>query len=173
MGDSKILFDYVPDFGDGLVSIYLMLRQFRSPGGLGHDAVSDFVQIEKISIVFSKIPFIGIHFLDGLIGMTTAGDAKGKIGAVMKGGRRNLCGENETMLDIYSGVFLKPEMGFVILYRPIRFEITRKLKEIAIFIQLSLGSFSLFLFFLQFLLAERMAGRLNQTGIDGYAFVEG
>ena len=43
MGDSEILFDYVPDFGDGFVPVYFMLRQFRSPGGLGHDAVGDFV----------------------------------------------------------------------------------------------------------------------------------
>ena len=79
VAQTEILLHDVPDFGDGLVSIYFMLRQFRSPGGLGHDAVGDVVQAEKLSVVFSKIPFIGIHFLDGLIGMTTAGDAKRKM----------------------------------------------------------------------------------------------
>jgi len=63
----------------------------------------------------------------------------------MEGGRSNLCGENETMMDIYSGMFLKPEVGFVIFDRPVRFEITGKLKEVAIFIQLSSGV-SLFFF---------------------------
>jgi hypothetical protein len=135
MGDSKILFDYVPDFGDGPVSIYFMLRQFRSPGGLGHDAVSDFVQIEKISIVFSKIPFIGIHFLDGLIGMTTAGNAKGKIGAVMVGSGGHFRSKNKSITGIDGGVFLEPEVGFVIFDRPVRFEVSGKLKEVAIFIQ--------------------------------------
>jgi hypothetical protein len=68
MGDSKILLNNVPDFGDGFIPIYFILRQFRSPDGLGHDAVGDFVQMEKISVVFSKIPFTGIHFLDGIRG---------------------------------------------------------------------------------------------------------
>ena len=105
--------------------------------------------------------------------MTAAGNAKRKKWAVMEGCRGNLCGENETMMDINSGMFLEPEVGFVILDRPVRFEIAGKLKEVAIFIQLSLRSFSLFLFLLQFLLAKGMTGRLNQAGIDGYAFVDG
>ena len=91
----------------------------------------------------------------------------------MEGCRGNLCGENETMMDIYRGMFLEPEVGNVILDRPVRFEITRKLKHVAVFIQFSLRSLSLFLFFLQFLLAEGLTGRLNQAGIDGYAFVDG
>lgn len=35
--------------------------------------------------MFSKVSFIGIHLLDGIFGMTAAGDAEGKIGAVMEG----------------------------------------------------------------------------------------
>jgi hypothetical protein len=87
MGHSKILLNDIPDFRDGFVPIYFMLRQFRSSDGLGHDAVGDFVQVEEVSVVVPKIPFIGIHFLNGLIGMTAAGDAKKKKWAVMKGGR--------------------------------------------------------------------------------------
>ena len=173
MGDSEILLNDVPDFGDGLVPIYFMLRQFRSPGGLGHDAVGDFVQMEKLSVVFSKVSFVGIHFLDGLIGMTTAGNAKRKIGAVMVGSGGHFRSKNKSITGIDGGVFLEPEVRLVILDRPVRFEITGKFKDVAVFIQLSLGSFSLFLFFLQFLLAEGMTGRFNQAGIDGYAFVDG
>lgn len=114
MGDSPILFNDVPDFGDGFVPIYFMLRQFRSPCALGHDAVGDFVQMEEVSVVFSKIPFIGVHFLDGLIGMTTAGDAKRKKWAVMEGCGSNLRGKNKPIPGIDGGVFLEPEMGFVI-----------------------------------------------------------
>ena len=35
MGDSKVLFNDVPGFRNGFVPIYFMLRQFRSPDGLG------------------------------------------------------------------------------------------------------------------------------------------
>ena len=65
------------------------------------------------------------------------------------------------------------EAGFVIFESPVRFEIPGKLKDVTVFIQLSLGGFSFFLFFLQFLLAEGMAGRFNQTGINGYASIDG
>jgi hypothetical protein len=55
--------------------------------------------------------------------MTTAGSAKRKIWAVMEGGSGNLCGENETMLDIYRSILLKPEVGNIILDRPVGFKI--------------------------------------------------
>ena len=173
MGDSEILFDHVPDFGDGLVSIDFVLCQFRPPGGLGHDAVGDLVQIQKIPIVFSKIPFVRIHSPDGLIGMTTAGNAERKIRAVMVGSGGHFRSENKPIMGIDGGMFLKPEMRLVIFDCPVRFEIAGKLKDVAILVQFSLGCFALFLFFLQFLLTEGMAGRFNQTGIDGYAFVDG
>ena len=76
MGDSKILFNYVQDFGDSFVSIYFVLRQFRTHDSLGHDTVGDLVQAEEVSIGFSKISFVCIYFLDGIIGMTASGDAK-------------------------------------------------------------------------------------------------
>ena len=173
MGDSKILLHDISDLGDGLVPVYFVLRQFRTRDSLGHDAVGDFVQAEEVSIGFSKISFVCIYFLDGIIGMTASGDAKRKVGAVMAGGRSHFCGENETVIYIHSDVLLETEVGLVILDHPVRFEVTGKLKDIAIFIQLSLRSFALFPFFLQFLLAEGMAGGLDQTGIDGYAFVDG
>ena len=173
MGDSKILLHDISDLGDGLVPVYFVLRQFRTRDSLGHDAVGDFVQAEEVSIGFSKISFVCIYFLDGIIGMTASGDAKRKVGAVMAGGRSHFCGENETVIYIHSDVLLETEVGLVILDHPVRFEVTGKLKDIAIFIQLSLRSFALFPFFLQFLLAEGMTGRLNQAGIDGYAFVDG
>ena len=171
MRDSKILLHDISDLGDGLVSIYCILRQFRSPGSLGHDTVGDLVQMEEIPVVFSKIPFIRIHFPDGFIGMTTAGDTKGKIGAVMVGSGGHFRGKNKSIMGIDSGMFLESEMGLVILDRPVRFEITRKLKDVSILVQFSLGCFALFPFLLQLLLTEGMAGRFNQAGIDGYAFV--
>jgi hypothetical protein len=131
MGDSEILLDDVPDFGDGLVPVYFMLRQFRSTGGLGHDAVSDFVQAKEVSIGFSKISFVCIYFLDGVIGMTASGDAKRKVGAVIAGGRSHFCGENETMIDIHSDMLLETEVGLVIFDYPVRFKVAGKLKDVA------------------------------------------
>jgi hypothetical protein len=104
--------------------------------------------------------------------MTTTGNAKGKIGAVMLGSGGHFRSKNKSITGVDGGVLLEPEVRFVIFDRPVRFEFPGKLKEVAIFIQLTLGSFSLFLFFLQFLLAEGMTGRFNQAGIDGYAFVD-
>ncbi len=91
----------------------------------------------------------------------------------MAGGRSNFCGENETMIDIHSDMLFETEVRPFILDHPVRFEVAGELKNIAVFIQLSLRSFSLFLFFLQLLLTEGMAGRFNPAGIDDYAFVDG
>ncbi len=104
-----------------------------------------------------------IHFLDGLIGMTASGDTERKIRAVMVGGRGHFGGKNKPITGIDRGVFLEAEVRLVILESPVRFEVTRKLKDVAVFIQFTLRGFSLFLFFLQFLSAEGMTGRFNQA----------
>ena len=103
--------------------------------------------------------------------MTAAGNAKRKKRAVMKGGRGNLCCENETMMYINRSVLLKPIMRDIIFDRPIRFEIPGKLKKIPIFAQFPFGCFSFFSLF-QPVLADGMTGRLNQTGVNGYTFVD-
>jgi len=105
--------------------------------------------------------------------MIAAGNAKGKIRAVMLGSWGHFRSKNKSVTSIDRGMFLEPEVRLVILDRPVRFKIPGKFKDVAVFIQLTIGSFSLFLFFLQFLLAEGMTGRFNQAGIDGYAFVDG
>jgi len=104
--------------------------------------------------------------------MTAAGNAKRKKWAIIKRSGGYFRGKNKPITGIDRGVLLEPEVGFVILDHPVRFEITGKLKDVTVFIQLSFGSFSLFLFFFQFLLAEGMTGRLNQAGVDGYAFID-
>ena len=144
MGDSKILLNDIPDLRDGFITIYFMLRQFRSPDGLGHNAVGDLIQIKELSVMLSKIAFIGIHFLDGLSGMTTAGNAKRKIGTVMVGGRGHFRSKNKPVTGINGSMLFETIMGDVIFNRPVRFEITGKLKEVAIFIQLSLRCFFFF-----------------------------
>ena len=67
-----------------------------------------------------------IYFLDGIVGMTAASDAKGKVGAVMARRRSDFCGEHETMIDIHSGMLLETEVGLVILDHPVRFKIAEK-----------------------------------------------
>jgi len=105
--------------------------------------------------------------------MTTAGDTQRKIRAVMVGSGGHFRSKHKSIVGIYGGMFLKPKVGDIILDRPVRFEITRKLKDVSILVQFSLGCFALFPFLLQLLLTEGMAGRFNQPGIDGYAFVDG
>jgi hypothetical protein len=49
---------------------------------------------------------------------------------------------NKPVTSIDGGVFLEPEMGLVILNRPVRFETPVKLKDVAFFVYLSLSAFA-------------------------------
>ncbi len=48
--------------------------------------------------------------------------------AIMKGCRCYLRNEDETMLNIYRGMFFKNKVGNIIPYRPVRFQIAAEFK---------------------------------------------
>jgi len=134
MRKTKILVDDVPLLRYLFVPFYLVLCQFCRGHILSHDTISDLVQIKKIPVCFSEIPFIGIHLFNRFFRMTTAGDKKRKIRTVIMGGR------------IYLGRKHKPIPG-IIFHRSVGFKIRNILKWFPLFNQFSLGRFS-FLFFL-------------------------
>ncbi len=70
-------------------------------------------------------------------------------------------------------MFLKTEMRNIILDRPVGIQITRKLQGEPVLIQIACRSLSFLFFLFHFLFTDGMAGRLNQTGINGYALVDG
>jgi hypothetical protein len=70
-------------------------------------------------------------------------------------------------------MFLQSVVGFVILDNPVGVQITRELKVIPVLVYLSLRGLSFFSLFLNLLIADRVTGRLNQSGINGYAFIDG
>lgn len=129
--------------------------------------------MKKLSVIFAKIAFIGVNFFDGIFSVAAAGDAKGKIGTVMVGSGGHFRGEDEAVVDIDGGMLLKDEMRGVVLDRPVGIEIPGEFHNTPIFIEFSFRCFSFLYFFFQFFFADGMAGRLNQSGIDGYAFVNG
>ena len=105
--------------------------------------------------------------------MTTAGNAVGKIDAVIHRRRRKFRGKNKAVVGIYRGMFLQSVVGFVILDNPVGVQITRELKVIPVLVYLSLRGLSFFSLFLDLLIADRVTGRLHQAGINGYAFIDG
>lgn len=94
MGKSEILLNDIPGLGNGFIPLDFMWRQLRSPDSLGHDAVGDMIEMKDISVILFKVAFIGIDLLDRVLGMATAGNTKGKIRAVMMGGRCHFRGQS-------------------------------------------------------------------------------
>ena len=84
MADPEVLFDDVPDLRDGLVAFFLIGGQLCAPCGFSHNAVLDVVQAQEFPVAFSKVALVGKDLLDGIWGMTTAGDTEGEQGAVME-----------------------------------------------------------------------------------------
>src|SRR3989339_790474 len=63
-------------------------------------------------------------------------------------------------------------MWLVVLDYPVRLQITRKLKEIPVLVQLPLLGLSLLPLLFDLLVADGMAGGLNQAGIHRYALID-
>ena len=129
--------------------------------------------MKKLAVILSKVSFIGIDLLDGVFGMTTAGNTERKIGTVMVGSRGYFRSEDKPVAGINGSMFLKSEMRYVILDCPVGIEIPGEFKDIPIFIEITLGCFSFLYFFFQFFFTYGTAGGLNQTGVNSYAFVDG
>jgi len=129
--------------------------------------------MKELSVIFAKVAFIGIDFFDGVFGVATGGDTEGKIGAVVMRSRSHFRGEDEAVVGIDRGVLFKSEVGDIIFDCPVRFDIPGEFKGIPVFIQFSRRCFSFLFFFFQLFLAYGMAGRFDQTCVNGYAFVDG
>ena len=129
--------------------------------------------MKELSVIFTKIAFIGIDFFDGVFGVATGGDTEGEIWAVMMRSRSHFCGEDEAVVGIDGGMLLKPKMWDIILDGPVGFNISGEFKGISVFIRFSRRCFSFLFFFFQLFLAYGMAGRFDQAGVDGYSFVDG
>jgi len=75
--------------------------------------------MKKLSVLFSKVPFIGINLPDRVLGMATAGDTKGQIGTVVVGSRRHFRGQNKPVTGIDSCMFLETKVWDVVFHRPV------------------------------------------------------
>jgi len=173
MADAKILFHHVPDLGDGLVPLYLIRGQLGASGGFSHNAVLDLVHTEKLPVFLSKIALVGKDLLYGILGMTTASDTQREIRAVMERCRGHFRRQDKAITGIYGSVLLQSKVRDLISHCPVRIEIAGKLHRLSRLIQASFRRFSFDFFFLQFIFADGMAGRLYQAGVDGNAFIDG
>jgi hypothetical protein len=173
MADAKILFHHVPDLGDGLIPLYLIGGQLSTPRGFSHNAILDIVKAQKLTVVLSKVALVCKDFLNWILSMATAGDTQRKIRAVMERGRGHFRGQDKAVTRVHGSMFFQSKVWLVVLDRPVGIEIAGKLHRFSKFIQDSLRRLSFDPFFFQFILAEGMAGRLYQTGIDGNAFIDG
>lgn len=76
--------------------------------------------MEKVSVIFSKISFIGVGLLNGILGMVRAGDTQGEIGTVMKGSGGYFRGEDESITGIDRSMLFETIMRNIILNPPVR-----------------------------------------------------
>lgn len=126
--------------------------------------------MEEVPIIFSKVSFIGKDLFDRVLGMTTGNNAEREIGAVMKGSRGYFRGQDKSVAGIDRSMFFENIMGDIIFDCPVRFQIAENLRGLPVLSNFPSG---VCLIFFQFFLAPGMAGRLNQTGVNGNAFVDG
>lgn len=105
--------------------------------------------------------------------MTTSGNTKRKIRAVVMRSRRYFGCQDKSLFDTYGGVFLQSKVSDIIFNRPIRFDIRGIFERLPTLIQFSFRVFSLGFLFLKSFIADRMRSRLNQPCINGHTFVYG
>ena len=130
--------------------------------------------MEEVSVIFSKIPFVGKYLFDGIFGMTTGSNAEREIGAVMEGSGRYFRCQDKSVAGIDRSMFFETIMRDIIFDCPVRLEITRENLRGRPFLSSLPAGVSLDLFLLlQLFLAPGMAGRFHEAGINGNAFVDG
>jgi len=173
MADAEILFHDVADLGDGLVPLFLIRGQLGTPCGFSHNAVLNLIKTQKLTIILSKVALVGKDLVNRILGVKTAGDTQGEIGAVMEGSRSHLCRQDKAVTGVYGSMLFQTKVWFVILDRPVGIKIAGELHRLSHFIQGSLRRLSFDPFFFQLVLADGMAGGLYQAGVDGNAFIDG
>ena len=82
-------------------------------------------------------------------------------------------GQHKSMFGIHSGVLLEAKVGGIVSNGPVGFEVAGKLERLAGFIPLAFFGVAVLTLLFQFVLAQRLAGRSNQAGIDGDALIDG
>jgi len=148
MAQSKVLLHNVPDFGNCFVTFFFIFRKFCTYSCFAHNAICNIIQGQKLPVRFSEIPFICKYLFDGFFRMTTSGNAKRKIRAVMMGIRRYFRSQDESLQDIYGSMFLQTEMSDIIFSCPVRFPIAGEFKRLAVLSDIAFGRFAFSLFFL-------------------------
>lgn len=172
MADSEILFDDVSNLGDFFVSFDFQGGEFRRGRVFPHDAVGDLVGRQKVSIRFAGVSLVSEHLFDGLFGMPAIDGAIGQIVGVVYRSRCRGSGQDETVVDVHGRMFLESVMGNVLLNDPIRVQVARKFLGFSVFIEIALGGIAFFFKFLQLLIGCGAAGGLDESGVDGNAFVD-
>jgi len=77
-GNPEILFDLVPDFGDFLVPLDLIFCKARVNLVLPHNPVTDTVHVQKVTIGFAAVSFVGINVWRKLLPMKAVGNNEEK-----------------------------------------------------------------------------------------------
>ena len=170
MGEPEILFDYIADLGDGLVTCHFERGEIGSSCGLSHDSVGDAICGKEGPVGFSEVPLVGVDLLYGFTGMTASGDAQREIGAVMVGCRGDFRSKEESVAGIDGGMFLEAEEGLVFFGGPVRFDIPGELEGVPLSVQFPFPGLSFVPFFRELSRTDGTACRLYQSGINGDTF---
>jgi hypothetical protein len=110
VADAEVLLHDTSDFGDGFVAQDLRVDQVGGGVVFAHDAVSDLIECQEVSVGFSGVAFIGIDLLDLLLGMTTENSAVGQGVGIVDRSRGDSGSQHKAVTGIHRGMFLQPSV---------------------------------------------------------------
>ncbi len=105
--------------------------------------------------------------------MAAEGGAVRQILWVIDGSRGKSGSQDKAVINVNRGMFFEAVMRLIVFNDPIRFEISWELERFAVFIEFTFRSISFISMFFNLIIADGMAGRFNEPGIDSDAFING
>jgi UDP-glucose-4-epimerase GalE len=119
MADAEVLFDNISHLGDSLVTFDFQISKFCRSRIFSHDAVSDFIRGQEITIGHAGVSLVGIDFFDGRFCMFAEnGTVIEVIGIVDRslgqGGR-----QDEAMVGVHGGMFFQAIVGDIVFDGPV------------------------------------------------------
>jgi len=128
MTQAKVLFDDVSFFRNLFISFYFIFGQFRRSRVFSHNAVSNFIESQKVAVRFARISFISVYFFDGLFCMAAVDSTVWEVVGIVNGSRRQCCRKYKTVVDINSRMFFEPVMNDIFLDNPVGIQVPMEFK---------------------------------------------
>ena len=87
--------------------------------------------------------------------------------------RRHGSRQDKAVTGINRGVFFDAVMRRIFLNNPVRVQVPMEFKRLAVFIKLTFRRIMFISHFCDFSIADRSAGRFDESGVNGNTFIDG